>query len=209
VTDQLDYVSHLEPEDRPLFADEARLDQVAEAFARVIDTKSPYTALHSQGVASIAVAIGVALGAGTEDLVTLRRAGLLHDIGKLGVSNLILDKPGKLTEDEMAEMRRHTDHTLEILSRVRRFAAFADIAAAHHERLDGSGYHRGLKGAELPPLARILAVADIAEALSAERPYRKALPWDEVLRIMRRQAGTMICPVAFEGLEGLGVWAEV
>ena len=205
-TDQLEFVSYLEPEDRVLFADEARLDQVAEAFARVIDAKLPYTALHSQGVAAIAVAVGVGLGASTQDLVTLRRAGLLHDIGKLGVSSLILDKPARLTESEMAEMRKHTGHTLEILRRVQRFAEFADLAAAHHERLDGSGYHRGLSGKQLSPLARVLAVADVCEALSAERPYRKALPRDEVLCIMRKQVETALCPVAFEVLESIPVW---
>jgi putative nucleotidyltransferase with HDIG domain len=205
-TDQLEFVADLEPPDRVLFADESRLDQVAEAFARVIDAKSPYTALHSHGVAAIAVAIAVEMGASTRDLVTLRRAGLLHDIGKLGVSNQILDKPGRLTEPEMGAMRQHTRHTLEILTRVRRFAEFAELAAAHHERLDGSGYHQGLTGRELSPLARILAVADVCEALSAERPYRKALPRDAVLEIMRKQAGTAICPVSFEVLEGMPVW---
>lgn len=201
--DHLDFVSDQEPEDRVILADENRLDQVAEAFARVIDSKSHYTALHSKGVATIAVAVGVASGASTEELVTLRRAGLLHDIGKLGVSNRVLDKPGKLTEAEMMEMRMHTGYTLAILRRVRRFGEFAHVAASHHERLDGSGYHLGLKGPQLPELARILAVADIAEALSAERPYRKALPWDEVLDVMRRQVCKAICPLAFEGLEGL------
>jgi putative nucleotidyltransferase with HDIG domain len=198
--DQLDFVADLEPRDRVLIADEARLDDVAEAFAQVIDAKSPYTARHSAGVAAIAVSIGQAMGLGARDLVTLRRAGLLHDIGKLGVSSRILDKPGRLTPPEMAQMRRHTGHTLEILRRVRRFQAFADLAAAHHERLDGTGYHLGLRGAQLPPLARILAVADVAEALSAERPYRPALPWDEVLRIMRGQVGAGLCPVVFEAL---------
>ncbi len=205
-TDQLEYVADLEPTDRILLADESRLDQVAEAFARVIDAKSPYTAQHSAGVAAIAVAIGKELGAVEGEQVTLRRAGLLHDIGKLGISNLILDKPGRLTEPEMAEMRKHPRYTLEILVRVRRFAEFAEMAAAHHERLDGSGYHLGLPGAQLSPLARVLAVADICEALSAERPYRAALPREEVLGIMRQQVGTAICPVAFEALAGIPVW---
>ncbi len=205
-TDQLEHVADLEPRDRVLLASEARLDQVAEAFARVIDAKSPYTARHSAGVAAIAVAIGRGMGCGPDDLVTLRRAGLLHDIGKLGISNRILDKPGRLTDQEMAEMRKHPRYSLEILVRVRRFAAFAELAAAHHERLDGQGYHLGLGGAQLGPLARVLAVADVCEALSAERPYRKALPRDEVLAIMRKTVGTGLCPVAFETLAGLGEW---
>ncbi len=205
-TDQLEHVVDLEPDDRVLLADEARLDQVAEAFARVIDAKSPYTARHSAGVAALAVEIGRGLGYGAERLVTLRRAGLLHDIGKLGVSNQILDKPGPLTEAEMAQMRRHTQHTLEILMRVRRFAEFAETAAAHHEKLDGSGYHMGLFGPQIDPLARVLAVADVAEALSAERPYRPALPPNEVLAIIQKQVGIGLCPLAFEVLEGMADW---
>jgi putative nucleotidyltransferase with HDIG domain len=205
-TDQLAFVSDLEPADRVLFADEARLDQVAAAFARVIDAKSPYTALHSHGVAAVAVAVGEQLGCTADELVTLRRAGLLHDIGKLGVSNLILDKPGKLTDAEWAEMRKHTRYTAEILARVRRFRAFADLAAAHHERLDGSGYHLGLGGEQLPRLHRVLAVADVCEALSSDRPYRDALPRDEVERIMWRLVGKAICAEAFEGLRQVQRW---
>jgi len=204
-TDQLEHVSDLEPDDRIMEADEARLDTVARAFARVIDAKSPYTARHSNGVADVAVALGLGMGVTEEELVVLRRAGLLHDIGKLGVSNLILDKPGKLTEGERAEMQRHTGYTYEILARVSRFRAFAAMAAAHHERLDGSGYHQGLYAKELPPLYRILAVADICEALSAERPYRRAMDRDEVLAVMRKMVGFEICPVVFEVLEGLPV----
>jgi putative nucleotidyltransferase with HDIG domain len=201
--DQLEGVADLEPVDRVLFADDQKLDRVAQAFARVIDAKSPYTALHSVGVAGIAVAIGEGMGFGPEDLITLRRAALLHDIGKLGISSRILDKPGRLTDGEMAEMRKHPRYTLEILTRVRRFARFAELAASHHERLDGSGYNLGLNGRELDPMARALAVADVCEALSAERPYRKALPFDQVLAIMRKQVGTALCPVAFEVLEGM------
>jgi HD-GYP domain-containing protein (c-di-GMP phosphodiesterase class II) len=207
-TDQLAHVSALEPADRVILADEGRLDHVAEAFARVIDAKSPYTARHSAGVASIAVDIGQTMGLGADELRTLTRAGLLHDIGKLGVSNLILDKPGKLTDAEMADMRKHTGYSLEILGRVRWFRAFAGLAAAHHERLDGSGYHLGLAADQLDPLARILAVADVCEALSAERPYRKALAVDQVFEIMGQMVGTGLCQQTFDalrwGFRGLG-----
>ena len=137
--ESLAHVAELEPEDRVEFADDARLDNVAAAFARVIDAKTPYTAQHSMGVASIAVGIAEEIGMSAADRQVLWRAGLLHDIGKLGVSNTILDKPGKLTPEEMAAMRLHPAYTLDILSRVRRFRSFATIAAAHHEKLDGSG----------------------------------------------------------------------
>jgi putative nucleotidyltransferase with HDIG domain len=206
VTDQLEYLSDLEPAERVLYADEARLDQVAEAFARVIDAKSPYTTLHSHGVAAMAVEIGRGLGCSERDRVTLRRAGLLHDIGKLGVSNRILDKPGRLTAAEMAEMRKHPQCGLEILVRVRRFAEYAELVAAHHERLDGSGYHLGLFGPQVSPLARVLALANVCESLSAERPYRRALPRDEVLAVIQRQVGTGFCPLAFEVVEGMVEW---
>jgi HD-GYP domain-containing protein (c-di-GMP phosphodiesterase class II) len=199
-TDALSQVSDLEPGDRLILVSEQQLDVVAEAFARVVDAKSPYTALHSEGVALIADGIGRAMGMTPDQLRTLRRAGLLHDIGKLGVSNSILDKPAKLTDAETAVMREHPRHTGEILARVAGFKAFAGIAAAHHERLDGRGYHLGLVASDLCPLSRVLAVADIAEALSAERPYRSAMEKEEVFRLMRGMVGTSICGAAFEGL---------
>ncbi|MBX3147963.1 MAG: HD domain-containing protein [Gemmatimonadales bacterium] len=198
--DPRDLVRDYEPEERVVLADETRVDQVAEAFAIIIDAKSPYTHQHSTGVAAIAVEVGDRMGFSSSELRELRRAALLHDIGKLGVPNTILDKPGKLDDAEWAAMRKHTGYTYEILSRIDRFRTLADVAAAHHERLDGTGYHRGIGSNDLGLAARVLAVADICEALQAERPYRDSLPWDEVLTIMRRLAGKAICPAAFEAL---------
>jgi putative nucleotidyltransferase with HDIG domain len=177
-------VASLEPIDRLLLADDDGLDRIAQAFAGIVDAKTPYTARHSEGVAEIAVALAAALGFDALAQRRLRRAGLLHDIGKLGVSNRILDKPGKLDEDEWAAVRRHPTWTLEILQRIPAFADLAEVAANHHEKLDGSGYGRGLTGGELTLEARILAVADIAEALTAARPYRESLPIEKVLAIM-------------------------
>jgi HD-GYP domain-containing protein (c-di-GMP phosphodiesterase class II) len=194
-------VDELEPEDRVLVADEDRLDRVAEAFALIVDAKSPYTGRHSEGVARIAVGIGDVMGFRGQKLRDLRRAGLLHDIGKLGVSNLILDKPGKLDEREWALMRRHPDLTARILERVSAFRDLADVASSHHERLDGRGYHRGLGAEQLGTAARILAVADVCEALSAERPYRAAMEREQMLAIMREDAGEGLCPDCFEALE--------
>jgi HD-GYP domain-containing protein (c-di-GMP phosphodiesterase class II) len=179
-------VTALEPPDHVLIADDARLDRVAHAFASIVDAKSPYTAHHSDGVAAIAVALAVLLDLDTETRATLHRAGLLHDVGKLGVSNLILDKPGPLGQSEWETVRRHPRWSMEILARVSAFQDVARIAAVHHERLDGSGYYRGLTAGQLDQPSRILAVADMAEALSADRPYRPALSSDEVLTIMRR-----------------------
>lgn len=193
-----------EPEDRVVHADQARLDRVAEAFARVIDAKSPFTFRHSERVALVAVRVAEALGMAAEPLRQLRRAALLHDIGKLGVSNLILDKNGPLDDREWDAMRAHTRFTFAILDRVAPFRQFAEVAAAHHERLDGRGYHRGLGAADLPVAARILAVADVCEALSAARPYRGPLPWDEVMAIMARDRGAALDGPTSEVLASLG-----
>jgi putative nucleotidyltransferase with HDIG domain len=156
-------VAEFEPEDRVRIATETRIDRVAEAFSFVIDAKSPYTAQHSAGVAEIAAGIGMKLGLRPSDVRDLRRAGLLHDIGKLGVPNTILDKPGKLTPSEWTTMRQHPRHTIEILSQVSVFKSIAQMSGRHHERLDGSGYPRGLT----------------AVALHAGRPHprgRRCLP---------------------------------
>lgn len=194
-------VTGLEPPDRVVVADDERLDRVAEAFAWVIDAKSPYTARHSEGVADIAVALGTILGVASDGRATLRRAALLHDIGKLGVSSRILDKPGPLTETEWVVVRRHPRWTLEILGRVAAFGELARIAGAHHERLDGSGYPAGLTAEELDTPSRILAVADVAEALTAERPYRHALTPEEAIDTIRGRAGRALDAQASEALE--------
>ncbi len=190
----------LEPGDRLIVADETRMDRVAEAFARVIDAKSPYTARHSDGVARFAVLIAERLGFEPREVRDLRRAGLLHDIGKLGVSSRILDKPGKLDEDEWKQMRRHPEFTARILGQVEQLQDLAAMAAAHHERLDGRGYHLGLTAEQLSPSARVLAVADVAEALSADRPYRAGLAPDAVLDIIGKDAGTALDADAFVAL---------
>jgi len=190
------------PAESAVEPDDAGVDLIAEGFARVIDAKSPYTARHSEGVAAIAVGIGDRLGLPAPELRDLRRAGLLHDIGKLGVSSRILDKPGRLDEAEWRAMRRHPEFTLRILERVPVFRPLAELAASHHERMDGQGYHRGLRAGRLPLAARVLAVADVCEALTADRPYRAGMPVEQALSVMRAQAGAALCPEALAGLEG-------
>jgi HD-GYP domain-containing protein (c-di-GMP phosphodiesterase class II) len=190
-------VSRAEPSRAAVIADEERLDRIAQAFAAVIDAKSPYTSDHSRRVATLATNIGARLGFAPPAITRLRRAALLHDIGKLGVPNSILDKPGRLTPDEWAIVRRHPAHTFEILDAVPLFRDFALDASCHHEKLDGSGYHAGRSGDDLSPAARILAVADICDALLADRPYRGGLRSPEVARIVRRECGQgALCPEA-------------
>ena len=194
-------LSAFEPQEQVLMAGEAQLDVIAQAFAQVIDAKSPFTYQHSERVADLADGIGEVRGFGADERRTLRRAALLHDIGKLGVSNRILDKPARLTEGEMAQVRLHPQFTQRILERVAAFDGIVEIASSHHERLDGRGYHRGVDGSRLGPLSRALVVADIAEALLADRPYRSGLPWDEVLRILKKDAGTAVCAESVAALE--------
>ena len=117
-------------------------------------------------------------------ITTLRQATLLHDIGQLSVPHSILDKPGKLTGEEFASVKKHPEYTQRILERIGSFEQIAAIAGAHHERLDGSGYYQQLSGAQLSLETRIMAVADVFDALSAERPYREALSIDRVFSIM-------------------------
>jgi HD-GYP domain-containing protein (c-di-GMP phosphodiesterase class II) len=193
-------VAHLDPGTTIRTASDEDLDRISAAFADVIDAKSPYTFNHSTGVADYAVAIGRVLGVPVPEIAKLRRAGLLHDIGKLGVSNAILDKPARLTDEEYAAVRLHPRYTEEILSRVSAFSQIAFAAGAHHERIDGRGYHRGLPGRRLPLAARILAVADVYEAMSADRPYRAGMPVDMILGIMRDDIGTAFCGEVVEAL---------
>jgi HD-GYP domain-containing protein (c-di-GMP phosphodiesterase class II) len=194
------HLGALEPEDQIQFADEQRLDDIARAFARVIDAKSPFTYLHSERVSELAVTIGRRLQFNETDLRDLRRAGLLHDIGQLGVSTLILDTPGRLPERERAEVRVHPAYTQRILERVTAFAGIVEVASAHHERLDGAGYHLGLPAERLSPMSRALAVADVYEALTADRPYRRGMPRNEAVAILRGQAGTGLCAASVEAL---------
>ncbi|HEY0868350.1 MAG TPA: HD domain-containing phosphohydrolase [Fimbriimonas sp.] len=163
------------------------LDEICEAFSRIVDAKSSFTYQHSTRVMNLSVAGGQRLG--VTDLPTLRRAALLHDIGKLGVSSAILDKNGPLDDRDWHSVREHPKHSYEILSRITGFRRIAEIAGAHHERLDGRGYWRGVSAVNLDLEMRVLACADVFDALSAERPYRPAMPLPEVYRIMKSDAG--------------------
>jgi putative nucleotidyltransferase with HDIG domain len=175
-----------EPGDASLLAGPDALDRIALAFARVVDAKSPYTATHSYRVTEVALAIARRLGFDEPTLRDLKRAALLHDIGKLSLSNSILDKPGPLSPAEWEQVRLHPYYTLRVLLHVHGFKEIAQIAASHHERLDGRGYFRGLKGEQFPLIAQVLSAADQWDALSTARPYRPALPEETALKILER-----------------------
>jgi len=184
----IERVASLEPEHRQVAANEDSVDRICTGFAEIIDAKSPFTYRHSNGVADAAVEIGECLGMNRKSLKLLRRAALLHDIGKLSVPNSVLEKPAKLTSDEWKFITAHPFYTLEILHRIPGFERLSQDAAAHHEKLDGSGYWRGLGSEQLSRFARILAVADIFDALHAKRPYRDGMPLEKVFQILRNDA---------------------
>jgi putative nucleotidyltransferase with HDIG domain len=189
----------LEPQQHTRYVDDKGLDDVAFAFAEIIDSKSPFTYQHSTNVAKYARAVGYELGFDKQEVRVLNRAALLHDVGKMGVSTRILDKAGPLTPEEREEMQRHPLYTWEILQRVGAFSGFARTAALHHEKLDGSGYPWGVKGDEMDIPARILCVVDMYEALTANRPYRAGLGRETALKIIREGSGKH-CPLASEAL---------
>jgi HD-GYP domain-containing protein (c-di-GMP phosphodiesterase class II) len=190
-----------EPEDQLISVDEERLLQISTAFAAIVDAKSPWTYFHSDRTSLIATNMGAALGLDTAELGDLRRMALLHDIGKLAVSNRILDKPAELTAAEFARIKEHPLFTRWVLERVSCFEALAAAAAGHHERLDGSGYPSGLGAGDLTLEMRVLAVADVYEALTATRPYRPALTEDEALETIRRDVPRRLDRDAYEALE--------
>lgn len=176
------------------------IDCICETFADVVDAKSPFTFRHSIGVMDAAVAIGGVLGLGPRRIQLIRRAALLHDIGKLSISNTILDKPTRLTESELAIVRSHPGISAEILGHIAAFGEIALIAGEHHEKLDGSGYPNGLRAKNLSLESRLVAVADIYGALSEKRPYREALRPEQITLIMDREAPEKLDPICYEAL---------
>jgi HD-GYP domain-containing protein (c-di-GMP phosphodiesterase class II) len=166
----------------------SELDYVLEAMADLVDLKSPHLAGHSRGVAQLATEAGRVSGLPDDEVATLRRAGFIHDLGRLGVSNSIWDKPGRLTYAEVERVRLHPYLTDRMLARVPALARSRELAARHHERLDGSGYPRGLTAASLTPADRLLAAADVYHAMTEPRPYRSALEADRASADLRAEA---------------------
>jgi putative nucleotidyltransferase with HDIG domain len=178
----------------------AQIDQICEAFADVVDAKSPFTFSHSIGVAEVALGIATALNLSADRVQLVRRAALLHDIGKLSVPNTVLDKGGKLSEEEWKTVRRHPGISRNILERVGPFREMAVVAGEHHEKLDGSGYPNRLMAPDLSIESRIIAVADVYGALSEDRPYRASLDLDEIVSIMTKYVPDKLDVDCFDAL---------
>lgn len=163
-------------------------EAVVFAFARVVEAKSPYTHGHSERVAAYALTLAAQVQLPEGEWDTLRKGALLHDIGKISVPDSILDKPAGLTPAEFEIMKQHTVQGARIVESLRSIQDAVPMIRWHHERLDGKGYPDGLAGDAIPPLVRILAVADVYDSLSSKRPYRGALPPVQCLQILRRDA---------------------
>jgi putative nucleotidyltransferase with HDIG domain len=164
------------------------------ALARAVDAKSPWTAGHSERVTENALKIGKALGLSDSELEDLNRGGLLHDIGKIGIPAGILDKPGKLSDEERQIIQEHPRKGGRILEPIAAYAHVVPMVLQHHEWLNGKGYPDGLAGEDISLGARILAVADVFDALITDRPYRKAMELGRTLEIIKQESGTQFDP---------------
>lgn len=193
-------VFDLDPGQSSAKIDESYLDDIAAAFSDVIDAKSPFTADHSNRVTLYADVIAEELGLGQGHRRWLRRGTLLHDLGKLSVSNQVLDKPAKLDDAEWAIIQTHPGNGARILDRIDVFRDISAIAGHHHEKLNGRGYPYGLAAPDLALEVRITTVADVFDALSAERPYRGPMPITQVFDILQEGAGTAFDPLCIEAL---------
>ncbi|WP_460171412.1 PAS domain S-box protein [Thermus sp. FJN-A] len=173
---------------------EAAYDLTLWGWAKAVELRDQETGGHTERVTRLTLRLAQALGVPEEDLEHVRRGAILHDVGKIAIPDAILRKPGPLTEEEWAVMKKHPTYAYEWLSGIPYLKKALEIPYAHHERWDGSGYPRGLKGLEIPLSARIFAVADVYDALTSDRPYRKAWPREKALAYLREQAGRQFDP---------------
>jgi putative two-component system response regulator len=159
-------------------------EAVVQALARAVEARSAHTHGHSERVMWYCLALADVVNVGEHDKEVLRKGSLLHDVGKVGVPDAILDKPGKLTVEELAVIRTHPEQGVRIVEPLASLKETLPLIRWHHERLDGKGYPDGVPGAEIPLLVRILSVCDIYDSLASDRPYRRPLPQELCLRIL-------------------------
>ena len=169
-----------------------------EGWSHAMDLRDRETEGHSQRVTQLTVKMSQALGLGNDDIMHIRRGALLHDMGKIGVPDAILHKPGPLTDDEWILMRKHPQFAFDMLYPIEYLRPALEIPLSHHEKWDGTGYPRGLKGEEIPMAARIFAVVDVWDALTSDRPYRPAWSEEQALTYIREQSGKHFDPDAVD-----------
>jgi putative two-component system response regulator len=172
----------------------AAYEATIEGWSHAMDLRDRETEGHSQRVAHLTVQLAQSLGMSTEEIMHLRRGALLHDMGKIGIPDPILHKTGKLSDEEWTTMRKHPQLAYNMLYRVEYLRPALDIPYCHHERWDGAGYPRGLKGDAIPMAARLFAVVDVWDALTSNRPYRPAWSEKEALAYVREQSGKHFDP---------------
>ncbi len=173
-------------------------DATIEGWARAMDLRDKETESHTERVTELTIALSKVMGVKESEILNIRRGALLHDIGKMGVPDNILLKEGKLTEEEWGFMRRHPQFAYEMLQPIKYLRQALDIPYCHHEKWDGTGYPRGLKGEQIPLAARIFSIADVWDALTSDRPYRKAWTEEEALVYIREQSGRQFDPRVVE-----------
>jgi putative nucleotidyltransferase with HDIG domain len=172
----------------------AAYDETLSGWAAALDIRDHSTARHTHRVTAISVALAEELGIDGVDLIHLRRGATLHDIGKMGVPDSVLSKPGPLSEDEWVLMRAHPQLAVDMLAGIEHLRPALDIPWCHHERWDGRGYPRGLVGLEIPLAARLFSVVDVYDAVTNIRPYRCPVPHEQALELIRAGAGTQFDP---------------
>jgi putative nucleotidyltransferase with HDIG domain len=173
-------------------------DATIEGWSRALDLRDKETEGHTQRVTDLTLRLARAMHINEDEMVHIRRGALLHDIGKMGVPDKILNKPGPLTDEEWVVMRKHPVYAYEMLSPITYLRPALDIPYCHHEKWDGSGYPRGLKGEQIPLAARLFAVVDVWDALRSERPYRQSWPKEKVIEHIKSLSGTHFDPKAVE-----------
>ncbi len=173
-------------------------DTTLEGWGKAVELRDQETEQHTLRVTQLTLKLAMALGLSDQELLNIRRGALLHDIGKMGIPDAILNKPGPLTDEEKQIMQKHVQYAYDMLSPIEYLRPALDIPYAHHEKWDGSGYPRGLKGKEIPLAARIFAIIDVWDALRSNRPYREAWPDEKVMEYIRSQAGTHFDPEIVE-----------
>lgn len=173
-------------------------DATIEGWSHAMDLRDKETEGHTLRVTKLSEQLGTIMGVEVEDLVYMRRGALLHDIGKLGVPDSILLKPAKLTDEEWTIMRQHPQYAYDMIQPIEYLRPALDIPLCHHEKWDGSGYPRGLKGEEIPLVARIFAVVDVWDALISDRPYRPAWDKEKALTYIKEQSGKHFDPYVVE-----------
>jgi len=173
-------------------------DATIEGWSKALDLRDNETENHTLRVVDMSLRLAEKMGIKNDDLIHIKRGAMLHDIGKMGVPDEILHKPGPLTDEEWVIMRQHPQFAYEMLSTISYLHRALDIPGSHHEKWDGTGYPRGLKGEQIPLAARLFAIVDVWDALRSDRPYRKAWSDDKVVEYIKEQSGKHFEPAIVE-----------